>query len=282
MPFEIIKGAEIIRPFQPSHTQFIEHPNGFKVELIDAMGSDLDIANAARVSYGKQSAYDKFVFDPCTMLYTPENDNHLCTTSFVFPEDFEWAQYKLKARDLGILNFMMRDRHGSPFEMVVLKFRVYAPIKVIWEWVRHRMASYNIKSTRYVEWEKDYYRPQPEQIRKQVGKPGNYSTEQIVDGTEHQMSVLYEVAMEAAFNFYSNLVEMGMHKELAANILPMGSMTEMIWNVNARSLMNFLSLRNEEHALEEIRICAAMVEQLAETVIPETLALWNKHGRVTP
>lgn len=252
--FNIQQGPKIIRPFQLATTQFITHPSGMRVELIESMGSDIDIINAARVSYGKESAY----------LYDEQGTPYL------------------DKRDLGVLRYMMREKHGSPFEMVQLKFRVTAPIKVIWEWVRHRIASYNIKSTRYVEWDKDYYFPQAPEWRRQVGKVGHYTTEQITDGSELHLSVAYEKAMESAFTYYGMLIGMGLHKEVAANVLPMGAMTEMIWSINVRSLLNFLALRTDEHALQEMQLCANMVEALTELIVPNTLALWREYNKQVP
>lgn len=269
--------SKIIRPFLPEYVTFCEHPSGMKVELIDAMGSDLDIVNAARVSYGKQSQYEDWHWNPELKIYTPEpymGHTHTFTSMPVI--------YKLAPADLGVLGYMMREHHGSPFEMVVLKFRVKAPIKVIWEWVRHRISSFNIKSTRYVEWDKDFYVPEAAEWRRQVGRPGRYTTETITDGSQYHISVEYERAMESAFNYYGILVGMGLHKEVAANVLPMGAMTEMIWCVNARSLMNFLALRTDSHALQEIQICANMVEELSREVIPVTLDLWTEYGKRAP
>lgn len=286
----IQKGDEIIRPFLPKYVQKITHPSGMQVELIDAMGDDLSIVNAARVSYGKESKYEDWYWNDCLGIYVREQ-KYVCRDTLCHNNSPDFTghtsylgkhEYRLKSTDRGVLNYMMRERHGSPFEMVVFKFRVIAPIKVIWEWVRHRISSFNIMSTRYVEWDTDFYTPQAEQWRRQVGKPGNYTTEQITNGDQHRIAAMYAEAMLSAFEYYGMLIDLGLHKEVAANILPMGAMTQMIWTLNLRSLYNFLELRTGSHALEEIQICAQMVEALAETVTPVSFELWREHGKHRP
>lgn len=259
----------------PDEPKLLVHPSGMSVELIDSMGGDIDIVNAARVSLGKESWYDWVRYGEGG----EEIDRYSPDIGGAIPRARNGWEPVLNAKDHGLLNYLLRERHGSPFEMVVLKFRVVAPIGVIWEWVRHRIASYNIMSTRYVEWERTYYTPQEEEWRQQIGKVGAYEFSHLADPRLRQV---YVEAMESAFDYYGLLVDGGLAKEVARNVLPMGSMTQMIWCVNLRSLMNFLSLRNADPALREIRICAEYVEKLTEIVVPETLHLWNLHGRHVP
>lgn len=258
----------------------LSHPSGMSVELLDSMGGDIDIINAARVSYGQEKAYEQWRIHPVTkefQRYDPTTIGHEDSFS-ALPEWNQW-QPCLDNRDAGLLNYLLRERHGTPFEMVQLKFRVKAPIGVIWEWVRHRIASYNIMSTRYVEWDKDYYIPEAEDWRQQIGKTGHYEFATLGSLVAQQV---YVEAMEAAFRYYGLLVGEGLAKEVARNVLPMGSMTQMIWSVNLRSLFNFLSLRTAPNALREIQVCARMVEALTETVVPEALQIWRRHGKGTP
>lgn len=261
------------------------HSSGIEVTLIDSMGDDVRIVNAARVSFRKESDWQvqvRCLF--CDRLFRTRAVGHKfeCnqpTWCHVFQET---GKLFLKGADDGIINAMMRERHGTPFEKVVFEFHVRAPIGVVWEWVRHRMSSFNVASTRYVEWEKDYYTPATEDWRRQVGKPMEYKFETIDDGSEHAISVQYELAMEAAFNSYDLLLHMGLAKEVARNVLPMGAMTEFYWTVNLRSLFNFLSLRTAPNALREIRIASTMVEELASDVAPAAFAAWNTYGRKAP
>lgn len=260
----------------------LTHPSGMRVELVDWMGNDLAIVDAARVSYGKSSAYEQWRLNPENFQFEKKLSELDHTMWLGEEESFHNWHLCLSAKDAGLINFLMRERHGTPFEMVQFKFRVKAPIGVIWEWVRHRIASYNIMSTRYVEWDNDYYIPEAEEWRRAVGKQGNYAYEPITDGSQLTISQEYVEAMEAAFRHYGLLLEQGLAKEVARNVLPMGAMTEMIWSVNLRSLFNFLSLRTDSRALQEIQITARMVQDLASVVVPEAMQLWKRHNKVTP
>lgn len=188
-----------------------------KVELLRHMGDDLTIVNAARVSYAKESTW-------------ATDDDGLRITN------------ALKVSDQGLLNYLMRNRHGTPFEMVQFQFRVHVPIGVAREWMRHRIGSFNEVSTRYVEMARDWYVPPPEAVREQTGKPGHYimntiTDPAVVDEIQQRMYTTYKYA----HNAYEDLLAMGVAKELARNVLPLGLMTQFYWSVNLRSLFNFLS-----------------------------------------
>lgn len=265
---------------------FKTHPSGISVELLQYMGTDLDIVNNARVSYGKESLYERWRINPRTQEFQKFEEfnashEHMGGLASL---PIEWCGWHncLSARDSGILNYMMREKHGSPFEAVVFRFRVHVPIAVGREWMRHRISSTNEISTRYVEWEKEYYIPELEDWRTQVGKPGHYEFVSMEPSKQHPASVIYEIAMEQAFNYYQMLLKFGVAKEVARNVLPLGSFTTFIWTVNLRSLFNFLVLRTGDSALREIRIPATMVEDLAKTVVPEAFNAWYKHEKQTP
>lgn len=225
------------------------------VELLDHMGDDLAIVNAARVSYAKQSTWGT------------KNDGQ---------------NMALRDADAGLIQYLMKNRHGTPFEMVVFKFRIRCPIGVAREWQRHRIGSFNEVSTRYVEMQPDFYVPEHESVRTQVGKPGHYEMLPMsladADAARLMMNDTYHFAYER----YQMLISQGVAKELARNVLPLGLLTEFIWCVNLRSLLNFLSLRTHPTALLEIRIEAQEVERLARQVVPTAMTAWDEHGRVSP
>lgn len=268
----------------PEHLRHVQrklvHPSGMSVELLDWMGNDIDVVNAARVSFGKESYYDSWVHSPLHPGIITVKDWQNCK-EHIHPPIFPWMIIPLlNVKDEGLINYLMRERHGTPFEMVQFKFRVRAPICVVWEWVRHRIASYNVMSTRYVDWDKDYYTPEAAEWRKQVGKAGHY--EFVPLGDHSEMELTYVKAMEQAFEYYGLLLEQGLAREVARNVLPMGAMTEFIWSVNLRSMFNFLSLREAENALQEIQLCATMVRELATLVVPVAMQKWEEHGRRNP
>lgn len=230
------------------------------VELIDSMGNDLRVVNSARVSYNKQSEWQR---------------NNWST------EEQKLTKH-LKEADAGLLNFLMREHHGTPFEMVVFTFRVKCPIGVAREWQRHRIGSFNEVSTRYVEMEQEFYVPEGNAVRTQVGKPGHYTFESLhaIDAEAVQATMRH--AYNYAYQWYQELIHMDLAKEVARNVLPLGLMTQFYWTVNLRSLFNFLSLRTADSALFEIRELAKMVEELARPVVPECFSVFDKHGRAAP
>lgn len=212
------------------------------VKLLNQMASDLDVVNAARVSFA---------------TYQTEMDE----------------------KAIGLINFLMKNKHATPFEHSVFKFYIKCPIFVAREWFRHRWSSFNEMSMRYYVPESiDFYNP--ENIRQQIGKPGSYSFESIEDPiikslVESKTKSVYSYA----YNTYQVLIEAGVAKEIARTVLPVGQYTEFIWTVNARSLVNFISLRNDQHAQYEICKYAEVIENIFSQYMPITHECFVKNGR---
>lgn len=214
------------------------------VKILSMMGSDVDIVNAARVSFASQ-------------------------------------QDKMDDRGSGLINFLMKNRHATPFEHVVYKFYIKCPIFVAREWFRHRWSSFNEMSMRYHVPEKiHYYIPGESDLRKQVGKPGSYSFEEIKDiNLYNYVTKSMQESYELAEKTYNDLLEKGVAKEIARSVLPVGQYTEFIWTVNLRSLINFLTLRNDEHAQKEIRQYAKVLDILFSYTLPVTYNSFIENGR---
>ncbi len=194
--------------------------HGF-VRLDDAMASDLSVVNGARVSFARR----KEVMD--------ESDE-------------------------GLIRFLMRDRHGTPF------------------------CSFNEFSMRYAKASDEFYVPAPEDVRSQVGKPGAYSFEPVEPELAEQTREELRAVYDAAYETYNRLVEQGVARELARLVMPMGAYTEFYWTVNARSLMNFVSLRAAETAQREIRRYAEACERFLAEKMPVTHSAFVDNGRVAP
>jgi thymidylate synthase (FAD) len=192
------------------------------IELIDHMGNDLTIVNAARVSYSKRSV-------------------------------------EMDRRAEKLIDYLMRNEHGSPFEHVVFQFRVRAPLYVVQQWERHRIASYNEESGRYIELRTDFAIP---------------------IGAEHE--TIYRQAYETAAATYQWLLDHGETKERARAVLPLALYKEFYVTMNARALMNFLHLRNDPHAQDDIRAYAAAMEEMFSIVLIFTGESFNRHGRKVP
>ena len=218
--------------------------HGF-VRLDDAMADDLSVVNGARVSFARRKE-------------------------------------EMDESDEGLIRFLMRDRHGTPFEHNSFRFHIRCPLFVAREWMRHRVGSFNEFSLRYAKATDDFYLPAAEDVRSQVGKPGAYSFEpvsdEVAEATRQKLQAVYEMAYLA----YEQMVELGVARELARCALPVGAYTEFYWTINARSLMNFLSLRNAETAQREIRRYAEACERFLDQHMPVTYEAFVANGRTAP
>lgn len=214
------------------------------VRLDGVYANDIDVVNAARVSFGQRTE---------TMTNV----------------------------DKGLINFLMRERHGSPFEHNMFRFHVKAPIFVAREWFRHRIGwSYNEYSGRYAEIQEDHYRPKQDDLRTQVGKPGSYSFEAMED-TQNILQTMSD-SIDSAHRTYRWLIEKGVAKELARIVIPVGTFTEFYATCNARSMMHFLSLRSSSAAQKEIRVIAEQLEKHFGRHMPVTYDAFLLNGRVAP
>lgn len=182
--------------------------------------------------------------------------------------------------DAELINFLMVNEHGTPFEHNFFSFHVRAPLFVVHEWERHRIASYNEQSGRYSVFDELFFIP--ENIRSQVGKPGAYRFEPLDPTLAADVRDIINVHNQMSYEIYKDLLAAGVAKEQARLVLPPTLYTEFWFSVNARSLMNFLHLRNHEHAMEEIRAFAVALERLFAETMPVTHDAFVRHGRVAP
>lgn len=190
----------------------------------------------------------------------------------------------------GLINYLMKNRHGSPFEHGSMTFLVEAPIFVAREFMRHRVGwSYNETSGRYKELEPVFYVPGPERNLRQKGKPGEYS---FVPGTPDQHELLDRVndeVIHVAWGAYEQMLRAGIAREVARNVLPLNLFTSFYATCNPRSLMHFLSLRTTDadahfpsYPLREIEMVARHMEYRFANYFPHTYVAWNANGRVAP
>jgi thymidylate synthase (FAD) len=171
---------------------------------------------------------------------------------------------------------------NTPFEHNAFRFHVRCPLFVAREWFRHRVGSFNEFSMRYAKATDEFYVPEPEDVRSQVGKPGAYSFEpvgpELAETTREELRAVYEHAFET----YERLVGQGVARELARAVLPVGAYTEFYWTLNARSLMNFISLRAAETAQREIRRYADACERFLAEKMPITYSAFVENQRTAP
>ena len=195
---------------------------------------------------------------------------------------FNVASEELTERDEGLIRFLMRDRHGSPFEHGYFRFLVKAPIFVVREHHRHRAGhSYNEWSGRYSKLEAEFY--VPDNIRTQVGKARRLPLRAgRPGGARARARARSARAAEQAFAAYERMLEQGVAKEVARTVLPLALYTKYFWSCNPRSLMHFCGLRNSEQAQFEIREYARAAETFLERLMPVTHAAFVANGRVAP
>jgi len=209
------------------------------VRLVDVMGDDRRITQAARVSYGGGT--------------------------------------KTVREDAALIDYLMRHRHTSPFEMVEFTFHVKAPIFVTRQWFRHRTASVNEISARYSVLKDEFYEPGPAELRAQSS-----TNKQVGEG-----SLPAEAAREAAaqigdtyrevYASYEKLLELGLARELARSVLPVGIYTEFYWKQDLHNLLHFLKLRLDYHAQEEIRAYARAVAGFVKEQVPLVWSSFEEH-----
>ncbi|HEX2053443.1 MAG TPA: FAD-dependent thymidylate synthase [Actinomycetota bacterium] len=185
-------------------------------------------------------------------------------------------------RDEKLIRFLMREKHASPFEHNLFRFHVKCPIAVGREWMRHRWSSFNEHSLRYSQAIDSFYVPAPEQVRTQTGKPGAYTFVPVDAETAERARSMMDASYRQAWDTYQSMLEMGVARELARFVLPVGLYTEFYWTVNARALMNFISLRNAEAAMWEIRQYGDAVEKFFAALMPCTHKAFEEFGRVAP
>ncbi|MFE4451466.1 FAD-dependent thymidylate synthase [Streptomyces sp. NPDC056796] len=190
----------------------------------------------------------------------------------------------------GLINYLMRDRHGSPFEHSSMTFYVEAPIFVAREWFRHRAGwSYNEESGRYKALEPTFYVPAGDRNLIQEGKPGAYEFRQGSDAHFARMAANMLYSYNEAYEAYEDMLKAGIAREVARMVLPVGIYTSFYATCNARSLMHFLALRTKDEASafpsfpqREIEMAAEQMEKHFAAAMPLTHAAFQKHGRVAP
>lgn len=207
------------------------------------------------------------------------NDRMICDAARVSTLGSEEREFSAE-RDAGLIRFLMRSKHGSPFEHGSLTFIVTAPLFVFWDHVRHRIGvSYNLESSRYRQLEPVFFRAETSRV--QSGKPGHYV---MSPGSEAQTAVMHasrELVALVAWKEYLAQLDAGIAREQAMEVLPVDVVFTAYVTFNPRSLMHFLELRLGPAREEMQRVATSYAEIFAE-YWPETHAAFEEFGRVAP
>jgi thymidylate synthase (FAD) len=201
------------------------------VRLVDVMGDDHSIVQAARVSYGEGT--------------------------------------KRLTEDRGLIRYLLRHQHTTPFEMVEFKFHIKLPIFIARQWIRHRTANVNEYSGRYSEMKDEFYIPSLENIRPQstMNKQGR-SDETFPTDQAEQIAAKFEKSQNQMYAEYQELLDMGVAREIARINLPVSNYTEWYWKIDLHNLFHFLKLRMDSHAQYEIRVYGEAMAQIVREIVP--------------
>lgn len=212
--------------------------HGF-ARLVDAMGGDLSIVRAARVSY-----------------------------------DADWRAGEDEGKDAKLIAYLLKNKHTTPFEAVTFTFEIKAPIFVFRQWHRHRMWSYNEVSARYTELDEGFYVPALDKITVQSQSNKQMRTDEPAPfAAEFQRDI--RDSCEKAFELYRSMIHDGCPRELARSVLPVAAYSRMFATVNLHNLMHFLRLRMHSHAQYEIRVYAQALRQIAGSIVPVTMRAFD-------
>ncbi|MDR1031627.1 MAG: FAD-dependent thymidylate synthase [Holosporales bacterium] len=212
--------------------------HGF-IRVIDYMGDDTSIVQAARVSYGKGTKQSK--------------------------------------QDAGLIDYLMRNDHTSPFEMCEIKLHIKMPLFVARQWLRHRTASVNEYSARYSVLNDDFYVPDTSRICAQSQSNKQTSGEALpLDVTKQIIDTIKSVS-RLAHDKYKELIDIGLVREVARSIIPLNTYTEMYWKIDLHNLLRFVRLRNSPHAQYEIRVYAEKIQELLKAWVPLVYESFIKH-----
>lgn len=256
---------ELFVPSKQTETEESEmttRPTGMKIEddveikLVDHFGNDASIVKSARVStVGANDVY----------------------------------MDQIERRDAGLINYLMREKHGSPFEHNAMTFYVRAPIFVFREFQRHRIASYNEMSGRYTDLPGEFYVPND---LRPIINVGTSSKPMMAPGTDDQYWEMHSdmlAVFELAWTKYQKMLDNGIANELARTVLPLGIFSQMYVTINLRSMFNFLSLRTHNimaahisRPQREIEMVAEKMEKDVARLFPVAYKAWDENGRVAP
>lgn len=208
------------------------------VRLVDYLGGDERIVQAARVSYG--------------------------------------AGTKSFRQDKGLINYLLRNEHTSPFEQVILTFHTKMPIFVARQWVRHRTARLNEISGRYSVMKDEFYLPEVDQMRGQSTDNKQARSEEVIEGAAEMLAEM-KADQETLYAHYEGMIEKGLAREVARANLPLSLYTEWYWQIDLHNLLRFLALRMDSHAQYEIRVYAEAMASCARAVAPLAYDAFEEH-----
>ncbi len=209
------------------------------IRVIDYMGGDDAIVQAARVSYGKGT--------------------------------------KQSNQDAGLIDYLMRNDHTSPFEMCEIKMHVKMPIFIARQWLRHRTASVNEYSARYSVLNDEFYLPAVDRVCEQSSTNKQCSGDAFSQTEAENVIAIIEESSKHSLEQYKKLLELGVAREIARSIVPLNTYTELYWKIDLHNLLRFIKLRNSDHAQYEIRVYAQAMQEVLRVWVPNVYESFMRH-----
>ena len=209
------------------------------IKLVDYMGSDSSIVQAARVSYG--------------------------------------AGTKQVSQDASLINYLISHSHTTPFEMCEIKLHIKLPIFVARQWIRHRTASVNEHSARYSIVDQEFYIPEHDKIALQSRSNAQGRGNTLKEDDALEIANRLHHASVTAYETYNHLIELGISREIARMCLPVNFYTEWYWKVDLHNLLHFLKLRSDKHAQYEIRVYAECILDIVKKWVPLTYKAFEEY-----
>lgn len=189
------------------------------------------------------------------------------------------AVSKGEEQDKRLIKYLLEHAHHTPFEHCYFQFHICCPIFVARQWMRHRWGSYNEVSARYTQVKDEFYIPSQFRGQDTKNKQGSVPTSSL---DQKALIKLYEDSVEASYAAYKKLIDAGVAREMARGVLPVCQYTQFYWSVNARSLLNFLSLRTDKHAQREIRVYADAIAKIFQEKMPWSWEAFEEINRKLP
>ncbi len=213
------------------------------IRVVDYMGDDSAIVQAARISYGKGT--------------------------------------KTVSNDRSLIRFLLRNEHTSVFEMCEIKLHIKAPIFVARQWLRHRTANVNEYSARYSEMEKDFYCPDIENITGQNLSNKQARGGHLDQSIQEQAQAQIQQMNDHTYDEYMKLIDSGVAREIARGVLPTNLYTQFYWKIDLNNLLRFVKLRSSAHAQFEIREYAEQIKEILKLWVPITHEAFDNYNHLS-
>ncbi len=210
------------------------------IRVIDYMGDDSSITQAARISYGKGT--------------------------------------KTVSNDKNLIRYLLRNEHTSVFEMCEIKLHIKAPIFIARQWLRHRTANVNEYSARYSEMDNDLYCPELEHITGQDMSNRQSRGSELEDNIKQESKDKINKINQESYSVYKSLIDNGVAREIARGVLPTNLYTQFYWKIDLNNLMRFVKLRSSDHAQFEIREYALKIKEILKLWLPFTYDAFHNYN----